>query len=65
MPAKLASLIGLIVTTINIPLWAANAEAIAKGDLVWVKRTVRRMCFLGFLLTSFMGLVLTIVSPFL
>ncbi len=64
-PAKLASLIGLIVTTINIPLWAANAEAIAKGDLVWVKRTVRRMCFLGFLLTSFMGLVLTIVSPFL
>ena len=64
-PAKLASLIGLIVTTINIPLWAANAEAIAKGDLVWVKRTVSRMCLLGFLLTIAAGLVLTIASPFL
>lgn len=40
-------LLNLIVTVVNAPLWPANAEALARGDLPWVRRTTRRMCLLS------------------
>ena len=39
--------LGLLVTLVNLPLWPANAEAIAKGDLAWVERTTRKMAWLS------------------
>ncbi|MET7424818.1 lipopolysaccharide biosynthesis protein [Dactylosporangium sp. NPDC005555] len=40
-------LLNLVVTVVNTPLWPANADALARGDLPWVRRTTRRMCLLG------------------
>ena len=47
VPAKLASLLGLVVTTLFLPLWAANGEALARKDYKWVRRTTIKMSILG------------------
>lgn len=47
VPAKIASLLSVIVTTLFLPLWAANGEAIAKKDYDWVLKTAKKMVFLG------------------
>lgn len=47
VPAKLASLLGILVTTLFLPLWAANGEALAKKDYEWVRRTTIKMSVLG------------------
>ncbi len=41
--ARLFTALGLLVTVMNMPLWPANAEALARGDRVWVRRTTTRM----------------------
>ncbi|WP_431896135.1 lipopolysaccharide biosynthesis protein [Micromonospora haikouensis] len=43
VPAKLMMQLGGIVVMVNMPLWAANGEALARGDVAWVRRAVRRM----------------------
>ena len=43
VPARLFSALGLLVTVVNLPLWPANGEALARGDLAWVRRVTRRM----------------------
>lgn len=47
VPAKIGSLLGLVITTIFLPLWAANGEALARGDLDWVRNNTRRMVWIG------------------
>jgi len=47
VPAKLASLLGLIATTLFLPLWAAYGEAIARDDYIWIRRTTLKMSVLG------------------
>lgn len=47
IPAKIASLLSIVVTTLFLPLWAANGEAIAKRDYEWVLKTTKKMMFLG------------------
>jgi O-antigen/teichoic acid export membrane protein len=60
VPARLALLLGALVTVLNLPLWSANGDALARGDLAWVRRTVRRMVVLSVLATAppAVGLVL-------
>ncbi|MBG6066711.1 lipopolysaccharide biosynthesis protein [Micromonospora ureilytica] len=43
VPAKLFTQLGALVTLVNQPLWPMHGEALARGDLAWVRRTVRRM----------------------
>jgi O-antigen/teichoic acid export membrane protein len=62
IPAKLASILGLLVTTLFLPLWAANGEAIARKDYVWIEQTNRRMSLIGGLLVGSMGLLLALFS---
>lgn len=47
IPAKLASLLGLMVTTLFLPLWAANGEAIQRQDFEWIKKTTNKMMIIG------------------
>lgn len=47
IPAKLASLLGLMVTTFFLPLWAANGEALQRRDFQWIKHHTRRMVIFG------------------
>ncbi|TYB99233.1 lipopolysaccharide biosynthesis protein [Micromonospora sp. WP24] len=44
---RMFSLLALFVTLVNLPLWPANGEALAKGDLTWVRRSTRRMSCLS------------------
>ena len=40
---KLASVVSGVVGILSTPLWGANGEAIARGDIDWVKRNTKRM----------------------
>lgn len=42
VPARLFSVAGAVAMIALIPLWPAYGEAIARGDIGWVKRTVMR-----------------------
>jgi O-antigen/teichoic acid export membrane protein len=43
VPARLFTALGVLVTLVNLPLWPANGEALARGDVAWVRKTTRRM----------------------
>lgn len=61
VPAKLASVLGLMVTTLFLPLWPANGEAIARGDYAWVRASTSRMSLLGGLAVAVAGLFLVLL----
>ncbi|MEH0972531.1 lipopolysaccharide biosynthesis protein [Micromonospora sp. CPCC 205546] len=56
---RMFSLLALFVTLVNLPLWPANGEALARGDVAWVRRTTWRMGWLsaGAVLLPGLGLV--------
>lgn len=62
VPAKLASVLGLMVTTLFLPLWPANGEAIARGDYGWVRVSTLRMSILGGLAVAAAGLCLVLLG---
>jgi O-antigen/teichoic acid export membrane protein len=43
VPARLFAQLGLLVSVVNLPLWSANADALAQGQTAWVRRVARRM----------------------
>ncbi|MFK5635312.1 lipopolysaccharide biosynthesis protein [Ornithinimicrobium sp. LYQ103] len=47
VPARLMAAMGLLINLVNLPLWPANANAMAKGDYFWVRRTTVRMTLLS------------------
>lgn len=44
---KLFSLLGLAVTLVALPLWPANADALARGDINWVKKITFKMSLIS------------------
>lgn len=59
VPAKLGSLLMLMVTVMFLPLWAENAAGIARRDFSWVWRNTIRMSLLGGGAILFAGLALS------
>ncbi|MEV6371700.1 lipopolysaccharide biosynthesis protein [Micromonospora musae] len=57
---RVFSVLALFVTLVNLPLWPANGEALARGDLAWVRRNTRRMSCLSAAVVALpaLGLVL-------
>jgi O-antigen/teichoic acid export membrane protein len=47
--AKLFAQLGFLVMLVNQPFWPMHGEALAKGQLAWVRRTVRRMILVSVL----------------
>jgi O-antigen/teichoic acid export membrane protein len=47
IPYRALAALGLLVTLINLPLWPANGEALAQGDIEWVRHITRRMTSLS------------------
>ena len=43
VPARLFGALGLVVTLVNLPLWPASGDALARGDRMWVRRTTARL----------------------
>ncbi|MFG3419433.1 lipopolysaccharide biosynthesis protein [Micromonospora sp. NPDC049460] len=65
VPAKVLAQAGMLVGLVNVPLWPANGEALARRDLAWVYRTVRRMTLISTAVTLVPSVGLVIVGgPF-
>ncbi|WP_255787533.1 lipopolysaccharide biosynthesis protein [Micromonospora sp. MH99] len=65
VPAKVLAQAGMLVGLVNVPLWPANGEALARHDLAWVYRTVRRMTLISTAITLVPSVVLVILGgPF-
>ena len=47
VPVKMFMALGLMVTLINLPLWPANGDALARGEYGWVRKTTARMTLLS------------------
>lgn len=57
VPARLFTQLGLLVSLVNLPLWPANGEALARGDIDWVRRITARMTLASALTVAVPGLV--------
>lgn len=44
---RISSAVGLLVALVNLPLWPANGEALARGDLTWVRKSTARMVLIS------------------
>lgn len=45
IPQRLFAIISTVVMMLVAPLWPAYGEALARGDIAWVRRTLRRSIF--------------------
>ncbi|MER7165095.1 lipopolysaccharide biosynthesis protein [Micromonospora sp. NPDC000207] len=59
---RLFALLGLFVTVVNLPLWPANGEAIARGDVRWVRRSTRRMVLVSVGAVTLPGVALVVAG---
>lgn len=59
--ARIFLALGLVVTVANTPLWPANAEALARGDLRWVRQVTLRMMAVSGATVLTAGGVLTVL----
>lgn len=62
VPARLFAQLGLLVSAVSLPLWPANGEALARGDLHWVRRITRRMTLASTLGVVVPGLIFVIAG---
>jgi O-antigen/teichoic acid export membrane protein len=62
LPVKLYTVLGLIVGAVNLPFWPANAEAIARGDVAWVRRNTARMVVVSALAVALPAMLLMAVG---
>lgn len=60
---RLFLLLGGVVTVTMLPLWPANTEALARGDVEWVRRTTSRMMVGGAAAILSAGTLITAVGP--
>ena len=45
---KIAVLISVVSFMLSAPMWAANGEALRRGEVEWVKRSTRRIALISF-----------------
>ena len=60
---RLFSLVSLIPQILFTPLWPAYSEAYARGDMQWIRATLKRTAFLGLAISVGVGLCLLIAAP--
>jgi O-antigen/teichoic acid export membrane protein len=62
IPQRMFSVIALLVSMFMTPLWPAYGEAISRGDMSWVQRTLSRTLLAVFVLTAVASSVLLALS---
>jgi len=62
VPQRMFSFVGAITTMLLVPLWPAYGEAVARGDLAWVERTLWRTLLGILVLTSAISAALALLS---
>lgn len=65
VPEKLFSIVSVLLATALSPLWPAYGEAIARGDMAWVTRTLRRSLVLAVAGAGCASAVLILAGPWL
>lgn len=66
VPARLGSLLTLVVGTMMMPLWSTYGDAMARGEHGWVWGNARRMALIGFGAVLVVGTGLTLfIDPIL
>lgn len=63
VPEKLFSLITIALSIMLTPLWPAYGEALARGDLNWVRRAFWRSMFVCLVSATALSLLLVALSP--
>lgn len=62
IPQRMFSLSVVLVGMLVAPLWPAYGEAVSRGDMAWVRRTLSRTLLGVFILTSAVSGVLVLLS---
>jgi O-antigen/teichoic acid export membrane protein len=62
VPQRMFSVIAVVTSLLLTPLWPAYGEAISRGDMTWVRRTLSRTIFGILALTSVASAVLVVLS---
>jgi O-antigen/teichoic acid export membrane protein len=65
VPERMFSLITMLLAMVTGPLWPAYGEAIARGDAVWVRRTLSRSIALAVGSAALMSTILVIFGSHL
>lgn len=65
IPQRLFSVISMIGAMLLTPLWPAYGEAVSRGDLLWVRRTLRQSLLIVFGGSAIAALVLLLLSRIL
>ncbi|CAN5605924.1 O157 family O-antigen flippase [soil metagenome] len=65
VPYRLFSIVTVALGFFLGPLWPAYAEARSRGDVAWVKRTLRRSLFISFAFNLFAAAALMVAGRFL
>ncbi len=63
VPARMALMLGAIINMICAPMWVANGEALARGDVDWVRKNTARLIKASVMFTAFGTICLVIVGP--
>jgi O-antigen/teichoic acid export membrane protein len=65
VPWRVFSQLGLVATLASLPMWPASAQALADGDISWVRSRIRKMVLLNLCLIGVPSLVAIAIGPWL
>jgi O-antigen/teichoic acid export membrane protein len=63
VPARLFNLLPLTLSMLFLPLWPAYGEAIARGDIGWVRKTLVRSLWIALVGASVSAAILVVFGP--
>jgi O-antigen/teichoic acid export membrane protein len=65
VPAKLFAQVGVFLGLVNVPLWTFHGEALARGDVAWVRRATGRMTVISILIAVIPSIVIVCFGDFI
>lgn len=63
IPGKIFAQLAQALALLNLPLWAAHGDALARGDSAWVRRTTTRMVAVSVAAAALAGLAAIVAGP--
>jgi O-antigen/teichoic acid export membrane protein len=63
IPQRMFALLSMLVAMAVSPLWPAYGEAIARGDMLWVRHTLQRSLLLVFTAVGTCSALLLLLGP--
>ena len=63
VPERMFAIVGMVLAFVLNPLWPAYGDAVARGDISWVRRTLKISLILGMGGAALMSLFLVLAGP--